>query len=189
MNFTLLVNPLISVGAVSIQVSVAIRSTTVREKNSDLVKSISGMCPEVPDHVGVTEVSLRISLLGMKKIGELDRVLNEEHRGVIANHIVVAFFSVELNSESSRVSNTVSRSSFASHCRESQEERSSLSDGIQELSLGKFSHIVSHFKIAMCTRALSVNDSLGDPFSVKLGELVNEVEILEEDRSSGASSD
>jgi hypothetical protein len=112
MNFTFLVNPLVSVRAVSIQVSVAIRSTTIREEDGDLMKSISGVCPEVPNHVGISKVSLRISLLGMQKVRELNRILDKEDRGVISNHIVVAFLSVELNSESSGISNAISRSSF-----------------------------------------------------------------------------
>jgi hypothetical protein len=189
MNFALLVNPLVSVRAVSIQVSIAIRSTAIREEDSNLMKSISGVSPEVPNHVGISKVSLRISLLRMQKVRELNRILNKEHRGVISNHIVVALLSVELNSESSGISNAISRSSFTCNSWESQEQRGSLSDRIQELSLSKFSNIVSHLEVAVSTGSLGVDDSLGDSLSVKLGELVNQVEVLEEDGSSGASGD
>jgi len=187
MNLALLVNPLVSVRAIPIHVSIAVRGTTIREEDSDLVKSVSGVCPEVPNHVGIPEVSLRVSLLGVQKVRELNRILNEKHRSVVSNHIVVAFFCVELNGKASGISNAVSRSSLTSDSRESQEERGSLSDRIQELSLCEFSNIVSHFEVAVGTGSLGVDDSLGDSLSVKLGELVNQVEVLQEDGSSGAS--
>lgn len=114
-NLSFLVYPLVGVGAVTIQMPVAIRSSTVREQNGNLVKGISSMSPEVPDHVRITQVGLRVSLLGVKEVRELNRILNEEYRCVIANHIIVAFFSVEFDGKTSRISNAIGRSGFSGH--------------------------------------------------------------------------
>jgi hypothetical protein len=40
----------------------------------------------------------------------------------------------------------------------------------------------------MSAGSFSVNNSLGDSLSVELGEFVDQVEVLKEDGSSGASS-
>lgn len=61
------------------------------------------------------QVSGRVSLLGVNEVRELDWVLNEEDWSVVAYHVVVSFFSVELNSEPSRISFSVSCTSFASN--------------------------------------------------------------------------
>ena len=44
-----------------------------------------------------------MALLGVNEVWELDRILNKEDWRVIANHIVIAFFRVELNRKATRV--------------------------------------------------------------------------------------
>jgi hypothetical protein len=56
----------------------------------------------------------------MQEIGELDRIVNKEHRGVVANHIVISFLSVEFNGKTTRVSNSIGCTSLTSDGRESQ---------------------------------------------------------------------
>ena len=47
---------------------------------------------------------------------------------------------------------------------------------------------MSDFQVAMSTGTLCMDNSLRNSLSVKLGEFVNEVEILKKDRASGTSS-
>jgi hypothetical protein len=114
-DLTLFVDPSVGVGTVSIHVSVSIRSTAVREEDSNLVKGVGGVGPEVPSHVGILEAGLRVSLLGVNEVGELDGVLDEENWSVVSNHIVVALFSIELNGESTRISLCISRAKLSSY--------------------------------------------------------------------------
>jgi hypothetical protein len=53
MNFTLIVNPFEGMRRVSVHESVAVRSTSVREKDGDLVEGLRGMLPEIEDHAGI----------------------------------------------------------------------------------------------------------------------------------------
>ena len=103
-DITLFIDPLVGVGAITIHVSIAIWSSTIREKNGNLLKSLRAITPEVPSHVSILAISLRISLLAVDEIWELDRILDKEHWSVISNHIIVSLFSVKLNGESSGVS-------------------------------------------------------------------------------------
>lgn len=106
-NFALLIDPFVGVRAVSVHVSVTIGGSTVREENSDLMKGVWCVSPEVPNHVGVAQVSLRVSLLAVNEVWELNRVLDEEDWSVVSNHIVVTLLSVELDGESSWISDGV----------------------------------------------------------------------------------
>ena len=124
----------------------------------------------------------------MDEVRELNWIFDEEDWCIVSNHIVVAFFSVELNSETSGVSDAIGRADLTSDGRESQEERCSLSDGVEELSLGEFAYIVGNLEEAVSAGSLSVDDSLGDSLSIELCEFVDQVEVLKEQRASGASS-
>ncbi len=125
-DFPLVVNPFVGVRGVAVHVSIAIGGSSIREEDSDLVKSFGRHRPEVPSGISVSQVGLRVSFLGVNEVGELDRILNEEHGGVVADHIVVAFFCVELYGEATRVSVSVSRSKLSGHGGESEEERGPL---------------------------------------------------------------
>ena len=122
-NLALFVHPLVSVRAVSIHVSIAVGSASVRKEDSDLVKSVCSVGPEIKGSVGITQVGLGVSLLGVQEVGELNGILDEENRGVVADHVVVALLCVELDGEASGVSNCVSRAILTSDSRESQEQR------------------------------------------------------------------
>jgi hypothetical protein len=69
----------------------------------------------VPHHVGILQVGLRVSLLGVDEVGELARVTDEEHRGVIAYHVPIPFFSVEFYRESTGVTFGVRATFFTTY--------------------------------------------------------------------------
>jgi len=170
-------------------VTVSVRSTSIREKDSDLVESLRRVSPEIPLSFGVSEVSLRVALLAVNKVRELNGIFNEEDWGVVSDHIVVALFGVELNGEATRVARSIGRAELASDSRESEEKRSPLADRVEELGLSKLGNIVSNLEVAVGACALGVNDALRDSLSVELGEFVDQVEVLEENRAAGASSE
>lgn len=182
-SFTLVVHPLESVRAVTVHLSVAIGGTSVGEQDGDLVSRLRSLREEVPSHVGALQVGLRVSLLGVDEIRELNGVSNEEDWGVVANHIPVAFFSVELNGETSGISLGISRSLLTTDGGETSEDGGSLADGIEELSLADLGDIVSGFEITVRTSTLGVDDTLGDSLAIEVSQLVNQVEILEQNRA------
>jgi hypothetical protein len=52
----------------------------------------------------------------MDEVWELNGIIEEEDWSVIAHHIVVTLLSVELNSESSGISDTVVRTTLSNYC-------------------------------------------------------------------------
>jgi len=111
-DVTFIINPSEGVGGVTIHVSVAVGSTAVAKENGDLVKGLRREAPEIEAHVGVLRVVGGIAFLAVDEVGELDGILDEENRSVVANHVVVTFFSVVLNGEATRVTIAVVRATL-----------------------------------------------------------------------------
>ena len=141
-DLTLLVDPLEGMGTVSIHESVAVWGTSVGEEDGDLMEGLRSVLPEVEDLVGISQIGQRVPLLGVQEVGELDGIVNEEYRCVVANHVVVSFLGVEFNGEATRIPDGIGGTSLTSYCRESQEKRSPLSNLVQKGGLGEGSDVV-----------------------------------------------
>lgn len=69
----------------------------------------------VPEHGGIFEIRLRVSLLRMDENGKFGGVAKEENRGVVEDPIPIAFIGVKLEREASRIPGRVRRPLFAAH--------------------------------------------------------------------------
>lgn len=167
--------------------SITIGGTTVGEQDSDLMEGFRRVTPEIPGHVRVLAVVCGMSLLGMKEVRKLDGILNEENRSVVTNHIIVTFFSIELDGETSGVSVTVVGTALTGNSGETSENWGSLANSLKELSSGELSYIVGNFKETVSTSTLSMDNSLGDTLSIEMSKLVNKVEVLKKERSTRSS--
>ena len=82
---------------------------------------------EVPERVvrraRLRHREVRLRLGGMDEVGKLHRVLDEEHRDVVADQVPVAFVGVELHREAAHVARGVGRAALAEHGREAHEHR------------------------------------------------------------------
>lgn len=115
--------------------SVSNRCTSVGEQEKNLMNRFRAQTPEVPSHVRVMLVSLRVSLLAVNKIREFDRVSDEEDRSIVTNNIIVALFCVKFQSETSRIPSNIRETFLSSDCGEPQEAGSLLAYTVKELSL------------------------------------------------------
>lgn len=182
--FAISVNPFVSMRRVAVHVSKAIRSSSVREENSELVEGLGMLAPEVPGGIIVGSTSLGVVLLGMDEVRELDGVSDEENGGVVTNEVVDTLLSVMLDRESSGVSDNIRSASLTSNSGESGKDRSLLANLVEIISSGVLGNILRHLEISMSAGTLGMHDSLRDSLRVKLGELVDKMSVLEE---SGAS--
>lgn len=115
-NVSFGIDPAESVRTVSVHVAVAIWCSAVAEQNRDLVKSLRRVRPKVKGHVRVFVVIDWVTLLRVNEVWELDGIFDEKHGGVVADHIVVAFFSVMFDRKSTWVSVAVVGTTFAGNC-------------------------------------------------------------------------
>ena len=70
------------------------------------------------------------------EVGELDRVLDEEDRDVVADEIPVALLRVELHREAAHVAGEVERALVAGHRREAHEHRGALAGALEQIGPG-----------------------------------------------------
>lgn len=182
------IDPLIGVRAVAVQVTVPIRGASVREEDHDLMLSLRSIAPEVEGSVWVLDASLGMALLGVDEVRELDGILDEEHGGVVANHIVVALLGVELDGESSWITVAVVGTALASDSGESQENGGLLADLVKEGSLSEPSHVVGHFAVSVGSCAFSVDHTLGNALTSEVSKFVDQVEILDQERAAWAGA-
>jgi len=152
------------------------------------VEGLGAVTPIVPLHVRVISVCDRVTLLTVDEVRELHRIFDEEHGRVVSNHIIVAFLSVVLQSETTWVTVTVTGSPLAGDGREAEESWRALADSVHELGLGVLAKIVCDLDITVGGRALGVDDTLGDALTVEMSELVNQGEVLEDDGATWPNS-
>src|SRR6266851_4229773 len=73
---------------------------------------------------------------------------------------------------------------FPGHRGEPQEHVGPLA-GLEEVSLGELAYVLGDLEDAVSGAALGVYDPLGDPLPVEMGHLLEQVVVLQQDRSVG----
>src|ERR1700729_3989931 len=97
---------------------VTVRGSTIGEKDHDLVDRFGILREIVPEHVGIFQVSLRVSLLRVNKVRELGWVANEEDGCVVENPIQVTLLCLQLDRKSTGVTSGVRGTRLAADSRE-----------------------------------------------------------------------
>ena len=118
------------------------RDGAVRHRPHDHVGAFRHQADEVPEGV-VGAGGLRIAAVGLHlhrvdQVRELDGVLDEEDRDVVADQVPVAFLGVELDGEAAHVARRVHRARAAGHGREADEHLGLFADLGQDLGAGCF---------------------------------------------------
>lgn len=185
---TVLLDPLVGVAGVTVHLSVVSRGTSVGEEDHDLVNALLVVGKVVPEHVGVLEVGLGVSLLGVDEDGELGGVSDEEDGGVVVDPVDVALLGVELGGETSGVSGGVGGALLATDGGESGEGLGLLANGGEEVRGDEIGDVVGHLKLSVSAGALGVHNSLRNSLSVEMSQQVDEGKVLEEKRTMLADS-
>ncbi len=183
--FAARVHPHVGVRAEAVHVPVRLRDAAVAHQPGDLVCRLRAQRPEVPLHVVVAQARAGQALLRADEVRELDRVLDEEDRRVVADQVVVALFGVELQREAARVAPGVRAALLAGDGGEAREDLGLLAR-LQEVGAGVAADVLGDHEFAERARALGVHHALRHALAVELRELLDEVVVVQQDRSAGA---
>lgn len=126
---------------------------------------------------------VRLRLACVDDIRELDGILNEEDRNVVANNIPVALLSVELQGETTGVTNGVGTATATKYSRESLEDRGGTRRVCEDLRACVLLQALVHLEITECTRATGVDDTLWDTFVVEAMDLLTTHVIFQQLRA------
>jgi hypothetical protein len=130
--------------------------------------------------LGLRHLVRRLGLHRVDHVGELDPVLDEEHRDVVADQIEVAFGRVEPGREATHVAHRVGRAARADHGREPDEHRRADRRIVQERGARQLGDRLVDLEVAVRTRPTGVHDTLRNALVIEVRELLPEVEVLQE---------
>lgn len=119
------------------------------------MSTLGSLGEEVPEHVWVLQVGLRIPLLGVDEVGESHGISDEEDGGVVTSHVPVTFLGVELDGESSGITFRVSRTLLTAHCGPTAEDGGLLTNGLEWLGFGESGDVCSGLKVTESTFGLN----------------------------------
>ncbi len=176
------VDPHEGMSAVEVHVPPAAWDAAIAHQPGDLVRRLRRERPEVPLHVVVTKVVVSAALLGPNETRKLQRVAQEEHRGVIADDVVIALGGVELQREAPRVAPGVWAAALTGNGGE-PDHRFGCGSWLKHCRLGERADIIGHLEAAERTRALGVRLALGHAFAIELRQLLDEVVVMQQNRS------
>ena len=169
---------------------VAARDRAVRHHPHQHVRRLGHQRDEVPERVvrrrRLRHRVVRLGLDGVDEVGELHRVLDEEHRDVVADDVPVAFVGVELDGEAAHVARQVERAALAGDGREAHEHRRALAGLGERRRARDRRQVLVALEVAVRRRAARVDDPLGDALVVEVGDLLAEDEVFHQRRPAQA---
>ena len=187
-NFTRLVSPLRvdhpeRVDAEALHGPERARNSAVTHLPEHMMGGLGVQRHEIPERV-VRRLRLRdlpvgLRLAGVDDVGELDAVLDEEHRDVVADQIEVALVGVELDRETPGVAHGIGGPARAEDGREPARRPGSSRPSCQEAGLGDRRGGAVGLENAVRRGAAGVHDPLRDALVIEVRDLLPQVEVLE----------
>jgi hypothetical protein len=138
--------------------------------------------PEVPLHVVAAQTRVRGALLRVDEVGELHGIADEEHGGVVAHHVEVALFGVELQRESAHITPGVGRAELTGNGGEASQHRGLLAR-LQEVGLRVLGDVRGDFEFTESAGSLGVGAALGHTLTVEASKLLDQRNVVEQQRS------
>ncbi len=154
---TIIFQPFECVAGVAVLLMITVGSTTVTEQDHDLMNALWVLGEIVPKHVGIFEMGLGVTLLGVNEVGELGGIANEKDGGVVEYPIPVAFVSAKLDRETTGIASGVGRARFATDSRETNGSADFGAGRGQELVGGYVGEIMGNFEDTMRSSAFGVD--------------------------------
>ena len=184
------VDQLDRVSGVAVHEAPAIWDTSVAHEDHKLVDRLGvlrGIVPKGSAVVCMGEVGGGVTLLGVDEVRELGGI-TEEKDGCVVGHIVpVTLFSPELDRKTPRITSTVVRAGFATHGGESDGDGALLSLGAEHVCHADIVERLGACEDTMGPATFGVDNTLRNTFPIEVGDEIDQVEILKEERSIGTS--
>ena len=184
------VDPLIGVDAGSLHLAVVRGNPPRAEQPGRHVRRFGREAQEIIEPLHVLAIGNRVRLERVHHVREFHRVADEKHFQVVADQVPVSVFGVELRGEASRIAQRLGRVSAVDDRREPNEDRRALSLLLKKLG----TRVLADRLVAKCAvgfeepvgaSAAGMDDALGDPLAVEMGDLLEELIILQRRSARG----
>ena len=121
----------------------------------------------------------------MDEVGELGGIAQEEDGCVVCYHVPVTLFCSKLDRETSRVSGAVGGTRFATDGGKANGDGTLFAFFAEDVGNAEIIEGLGALEGTMSTAAFGMDDSLGDAFTVEMGEEVDQVEVLKKQWAVG----
>ncbi len=137
---------------------------------------------EVPEGV-VRRLRLRKATVGLglrrvDQVGELDRVLDEEDRNVVADEVPVPLLRIEPHRETAHVPRQIRRSLAAGDRREAHEGLGLFACALEDIRRRELGDRLGAFEISVRTEAARMHHPFRDPLVVEVEDLLAEMRVF-----------
>lgn len=110
-----------------------LRRSVVTEEHEASMVALRSAAEQIEGRIVIEEEVLGVACLRADNVWSLDRITAEEYREVETNNVVVAFFRVELDGESTRVASLVRELTTERDGREANKDGSLLANSLEEI--------------------------------------------------------
>ncbi|MNZ76266.1 hypothetical protein D3C78_947670 [compost metagenome] len=131
---------------------------------------------------------MRFGFHRVDEVGKLDRVLDEEHRHVIAHQVEVAFIGEELDGKAAHIAHGVPRPARPLHRGKAHEHRGNLLRVLKKSGLGQCCMGFVSLEVTMGAAATGMHDALGNTLMVKVRDLLTHDEVFQQRRTTFSSA-
>lgn len=176
-----LVHELDSMTKIAMHESIAIWYTSITHQHHELMyrlRILGQIVPECGAVVGMGEVSLWITLLGMNEMRELGRISQEEDGSIVGDDIPIAFLSSHLNGKAPWITGKIVRAGFATNSRETNGDGTSLLFGTEDVGRTQVIERIGADEFTVCTTTLCMDDSFWNTLTIEMGDEINQVAAL-----------
>src|ERR1700724_4662057 len=115
----------------------------------------------------------------MDEVGELDRILNEENRDVVADEIPVAFLGVEFDCKTAHIARKIRRSLVSGDGREPHKHGRFFAGPLENVGAGDLGQRFMSLKETVSPVAASMGDPFRDPLVIEMEYLFPKMKIFE----------
>ena len=183
-RFTLCIDEAERVDAETFHHAQAARDGAVAHGPHHHVLRLGHQRDEVPEGVvragRLRKGAVGLHLHGVDQVGELHRVLDEEHRYVVADQVPVALLGVELDREAAHVARRVHAAGATGHGGKAREDGGLLADLRQDVGSGEVGQRIRQLEEAVRAAAARVHDALGNALVVEVHHLLAQDEVFQQ---------
>ena len=133
------------------------------------------------------EIAIRLLFRGVNQIRELDCILYEEDRDVVAHDIPVALFGIKLHGEAAHIARQVGGAFIAGHGGETHERGRLLSRPLEQVGRGDVRKRFVILEVSVGAISARMHHAFRNPLMIEMEDLLAEMKILERGGSSRAN--
>ena len=184
------IHHLVGVDAKSFHVTVTRRNAARREQVGQHMHGFRGLRHEVEDAVRLLPEGHRVRLQGMDDIRELDGITDKEDRQVVANQVPISVFGIKLDRKTAGIASDFRGVATADNGREPNCEWRPFARLLEQLGSSiPGGRLVADFagrlELTVTDETARMDDALGNAFAVEMGDLFEELVVLQRGRAAG----